>query len=305
MNARLPTAADEGQHTADLDIPHWSESWYFDGVSDDGTLGVYTRIGRVPGSDTCLYTAAVVRPDGPTVLVVDAAAPLPDDAQQSVDTDAFAARQECLEPLERFRVVLDGEGRLHHDHAGPLRAEPGEPIEVSLDLVWQTDATPYRWSLTDRYEVPCRVSGTVRVGEETVELAGPGQRDHSWGPRDWWGHEWMWSAFHLDDGSRIHAVGIAELPGLIIGYVQDAEGLHELSAGSWSVTVGDDGLDRCGEIRLDDVDLVLEVEPTGFGPLRLVADDGRVTHFNRAMATVRTSTGATGTGWIEWNHLQA
>jgi hypothetical protein len=41
--------------------------------------------------------------------------------------------------------------------------------------------------------------------------------------------------------------------------------------------------------------------PRGFGPLRLEAPDGRVTHFQRAMADFRTADGRSGVGWIEWN----
>jgi len=45
----------------------------------------------------------------------------------------------------------------------------------------------------------------------------------------------------------------------------------------------------------------VHVTPRGFGPLRLEAPDGRVTHFQRAMADFRTADGRSGVGWIEWN----
>ena len=66
----------------------------------------------------------------------------------------------------------------------------------------------------------------MRVGDETIELRGVGQRDHSWGARDWWSAEWMWSAGHLDDGTRFHGVEF-RLPGappLSVGYLQPPEG---------------------------------------------------------------------------------
>jgi len=303
VTAQLPEANDEGQHPP-VDQPHWSESWYFDAVSDDGTLGVYTRIGRVPGRGTALYTAAIVHRDGPTILLVDPDAPLPTDDQQSVATAAFTASQECVVPLQTFRVRLAGDGTAYADQDAPLRAEPGTSVEVELDLVFETDGTPYRWSLTDRYEVPCRVTGTVRVGRETVTFAGPGQRDHSWGPRDWWGHEWMWSAFHLDDGTRVHAVAISELPGLMIGYAQRGDDLVELTTGSTAPTSDTEGIVRRDRLELVDADLVLDVRPTGYGHLRLVSDEGRVAWFMRAMAEVRTPDGRRGTGWVEWNRVQ-
>ena len=70
-------------------------------------------------------------------------------------------------------------------------AEPGEPIAIGVDLTWETVGVPYQWRLATRYEIPCRVSGTVRIGNEELELSGPGQSDHSWGARDWWASDWM------------------------------------------------------------------------------------------------------------------
>ena len=299
----VPTATDEGQHSPQ-DVPHWSESWYFDAVSDDRTIGVYTRLGRVPARGTALYSAAIVMPGGSTFMLVDPAADLPDDPGQTVTTDRFHADQLCVEPLQSFRVRLRGTAAAHADHAAPLRAEDGTDVDVELDLVWETDGTPYRWQLTDRYEIPCRVTGTVRIGDTVHEFAGPGQRDHSWGPRDWWGHEWMWSAFHLEDGTRTHAVVIDDLPGLMIGYAQQAGELTELTSGSYAAEPDADGLVRSDELVLADAGLTLSVRPTGFGPLRLVSDEGRVAFFTRAMAEVTTDDGRRGVGWIEWNRVQ-
>ena len=53
------------------------------------------------------------------------------------------------------------------------------------------------------------------MGDEKLELNGTGQRDHSWGTRDWWSMDWVWSAAELDDGTRFHGVElrIPDLPG--------------------------------------------------------------------------------------------
>ena len=70
---------------------------------------------------------------------------------------------------------------------------------------------------------PAPSPGTIRVGEELLELSeAVGQRDHSWGTRDWWSMDWVWSAGHLDDGTHLHAVEL-RLPGapaIGVGYVQ-------------------------------------------------------------------------------------
>ena len=48
-------------------------------------------------------------------------------------------------------------------------------------------------------------------------------------------------------------------------------------------------------------DLTVDVDIRGFAPVKLTAADGRVSHFPRAWAAVRTSDGRTGIGWLEWN----
>jgi hypothetical protein len=300
-----PGAEDEGRHSPGAEAL-WNESWYFDGVSDDGSLGVYLRLGRLPNQDLCLYTACVCGPGRDTVMLVDAAAPLPaqDDDAQRIDTETLRAEQHCEEPLRRFSVKVDGSGAAHADPAAPLRGEAGEPVAVALDLTWETDGVPYQWRQSTRYEIPCRVSGTVRVGDEEMVSAGPGPRSPWGGPRDWWATDWMWSGLHFDDGRRLHAVGIPTMPGYGIGYVQAGGELAEIESVTMSEDIAPDGLVASARIETGPDGPVFDVEPIAYGPLLLEAPDGRVSHFVRAMCRIVDESGATGTGWIEWNRNQ-
>ena len=170
--------------------------------------------------------------------------------------------------------------------------------------MWETDGTPYAYRLTTRYEIPCTVHGTVRIDGEELQLAGPGQRDHSWGTRDWWSMDWMWSAGALDDGTRFHAVAvrIPAAPVLSVGYVQPpAQELIELDAVGATEEVAANGLIERARIAPDRGLPALDVVPLAFGPMRLVASDGRVTHFPRAMCRFRSEDGRAGLGWAEWN----
>jgi hypothetical protein len=300
-----PAPADEGRHAPGAEST-WNESWYFDAVSEAHDLGVYVRIGRVPNRGVALYTAAVCGPDRPAILVLDAAAPLPaaDDDAQAIEVDGLQAEHQCEQPLERFRVTLRGTGEAHEDESAPLRSEAGTPVDVELDLVWETDGIPYAWRQASRYEIPCRVSGVVRIGDEEISMSGPGQRDHSWGARDWWAVDWMWNAFHLDDGTHTHAVGIPQMPGYGVGYIQKGGELLEIESVHATEEVAANGLIASARIASGPDELVTDIEPLAFGALRLEAPDGRVTHFPRAMCRVRTADGRTGAGWIEWNRNQ-
>jgi hypothetical protein len=300
-----PEPEDEGRHEPGPE-PLWNESWYFDLVSDDGQLGVYTRLGRLPNQDACLHTTAICGPRRPAVMLVDAAAPLPaaDDDAQVVDTGDLHAEHHCEEPLQRFRVTIRGTGQAHADESAPLRAESGEPVEVELDLVWETDGVPYAWRQSTRYEIPCRVSGTVRVGDEEIAVSGPGQRDHSWGARDWWAVDWMWSGLHLADGTHTHAVGVPQMPGYGVGYVQREGTMTEITSVTATEKVAANGLITAAQIVSGPEELKLAVEPLAFGALRLDAPDGRVSMFPRAMCRVHSHDGREGTGWVEWNRVQ-
>jgi hypothetical protein len=300
-----PQPSDEGRHPVGVE-PLWNESWYFDAVSDDGQLGVYVRIGRVPNQDACFYAACVCGPDRPSIMIADEHAPLPaeQDDIQAIHTDRLQAEHLCLEPLESFRVVLTGAAQSHEDPSAPLRAEAGQPAEISLDLTWQTDGIPFQWRQTTRYEIPCRVTGTVRVDREEIAFAGPGQRDHSWGARDWWASDWMWSALHLDDGSRTHAVGVPQMPGFGVGYVQRAGVISEITSVNATHDVAENGLVTGARIISGPEELAVDVEPIAYGALRLQAPDGRLSFFPRAMCRVHTDDGRSGVGWVEWNRVQ-
>jgi hypothetical protein len=303
--ALRPEPSDEGLHEPGAEAL-WNESWYFDAVSDGGDLGVYVRIGRLPNQGVCLHTTCICGPGRASIMLVDAGAPLPppEDEAQVVHAGGLHAEHRCEAPLERFRVTVEGTGAAHADDSAPLRGEAGEPVEIALDLTWETDGTPYAWRQSTRYEIPCRVSGTVRVGEETIAFSGPGQRDHSGGARDWWAVDWMWSALHLEDGTHTHAVGVPQMPGYGVGYVQRGEELDEIASVTATEDVAANGLVTAARIESGPDELVAEIEPLAFGALRLEAPDGRVSHFPRAMCRVRTGDGRSGTGWIEWNRVQ-
>lgn len=299
--ALRPPASDEHRHDPGRE-ELWNESWYFDVVSDDRTTGAYLRLGLYPNLGVSWITAMVCGPDRPTVAVIDVAAPLPGTDGLSVTSGERRVELTCLAELERYGVRLSATGAAHDDPAALLRGEDGVPEPVEFDLVWETLGDPYAYRMTTRYEIPCRVTGTIRVGSVELPIAGVGQRDHSWGVRDWWSADWMWSAGHLGDGTRFHAVvfRLPDRPPLGVSYLQPPEGgVSEIDQVSASEDVGPDGLITSARIAIGELDL--QVRPMAFGPLRLESPDGRVSEFPRAMCAVSASDGRDGVAWVEWN----
>ncbi|WP_137144840.1 phosphotransferase [Mycolicibacterium sp. CR10] len=298
-----PGATDEGPHEPGGE-ELWSESWYFDFADDRQGVGGWIRLGLIPNQGTAWINALLCGPDMPTVAIVDLQAELPTDPAE-IHTDTADLTFDATEPLRTYRVTVRGHGQAYDDPSALLRGEPGRPTELTLDLTWTTSGTPYQYRITPRYEIACSVSGSVTADGLDYRIdAVPGQRDHSWGVRDWWGMDWVWHALHLDDGTHLHGVDI-RIPGVPpvgIGYLQPpGAALTELTVVNATAVFADNGLPVTTSLTLQPGDLTVEVDIRGHAPVQLTAADGRVSHFPRAWAAVTTNDGRTGIGWVEWN----
>lgn len=297
-----PSDEDELAHDPTAE-PLWSESWYADFADAAQGLGGWFRLGRVANEQTAWVHVLLCGPDMPTVAV-DAQVPLPPDPW-AVRTDDFQLGHSAEVPLQCYRVDVRARGQAYADPSALLRGEPGTPVEMTMNLVWATDGTPYKYGLTTRYEIPCTVSGDVTIGDTGYRLeCVPGQRDHSWGVRDWWGMDWIWSALHLDDGTHLHGVNIRipGAPAFSIGYEQGADGkVTELQTVDSRESFADNGLPLDAKLRLTPAEITADVNVRGQAPVRLVATDGRVSQFPRVWATISTADGRSGVGWLEWN----
>lgn len=302
LAAHAVDPSDEHRHPPDGEVL-WNESYYLDFVTVDGAVGGYARIGLYPNLGVTWWTAMVVGADRPVVASVAYDLPVAAGAGLEIRSAGYELRGSIDDPLAVMALYSRGPGAVHADPAAVYRGEPGVPTTVELDLVWTTDGTPYHYDLTTRYEVPCLVRGEVTVGGVTMAVDGHGQRDHSWGVRDWWAFGWCWASARLDDGTRVHFADI-RMPGypIAFGYLQPPGG-PVIPVESLGVTevIGREGLPEQATAVIDPGGLELDIEPIAFGPLLLVAPDGRTSRFPRAAARFVARDGRAGTGWIEWN----
>ena len=293
--------ADEQTHPAGPELL-WNESFYFDFTAADGSIGGYVRIGRYPNLGVIWYWACVVGPDRPLVTVIDNAVPFPSRYDSlELRSDGLWADHHAETPLEHFTLGLEAFGVALDDPAETYHGLRGDRTALGFDLEWDTDGTPFRWPVgLDRYEIPCRVHGEILVGNERIEFEGAGQRDHSWGVRDWWTPAWCWTAFRMDDGTRIHAVTTLPSQGFAIGYVQPADGGFELVDRFTSQPdLGPEGVPTSALLAVNGLELT--VEPLAWSPVLLVSPDGAEARFPRAMARFHVADGRSGIGWIEYN----
>ena len=273
---------EEGLHTPG-DEHWWNESWYFD-FAQDG-FGGYVRVGMVPNQDACWYLLHLVTPDS-VVRIDDKTAALP-DATLTVHGIAHTgtggtwriAGEAAAEQLTAEDIVNRVEGK---------------PVDISVDLTWTIDGVPFAYDVTTRYEIPCNVTGSVTVNGITTEVDAVGQRDHSWGVRDWKSSTWCWSAARLADGSRLHVTDVV-FPGFrfTTGYDDDVT-----VTGVERTQVIDD-LPRTARLVVEPTGRTVDVTTLAHGPT-MITDDGKTWPFHRSMARFTTEDGD-GLGWIEWN----
>jgi len=295
-------ASDEGRH-APGDDPLWSESWYFDFTTPDGALGGWVRLGLYPNLGVAWYHAFLVGGRRPTVAVVDHAVPLPPSTLE-IRAPGLWADHVRETALDHWTVANETHAVALDDPADLYGRALGTPTPFAIDLEWETDGEPYPYPGVSRYEIPCVVHGEIFIADETIAFVGHGQRDHSWGVRDWWQFGWCWTSGRLADGTRFHGSDI-RIPNVDLGfgYVQPpGGGVLVATSVDAEEALGDHGFPSSGTIAIGD--LVLDVEPLAFAPVLLTAPDGRVSRFPRALCRFTAGDGRTGHGWTEWNQPQ-
>jgi hypothetical protein len=293
--------ADERAHPRGEDRL-WGESWYFDFASADGETGGYVRLGLYPNLGRAWYWACYVGAGRPLVTVIDHDIALPAAGSLEVRGEGLWADHNVEVPYDHMTLGCEAFAVGLDDPADTYRDLRGDRVPFGLDLEWDTDGPgPYEWPGTTRYEIPCRVHGEVLVGDERIEIEALGQRDHSWGVRDWWRFGWVWTAGALEDGTRFHTtrVRIPGLEGFAPGYVQPpGGGPEQIDRCEASEELDAEGLPVTASVTCGDLELA--IEPVAFSPVLLV-DEGSVSRFPRALCRFTEADGRTGVGWTEWN----
>jgi hypothetical protein len=296
------TEQDEGRHLAGTD-ELWGESWYHDFAAADGSYGGYARLGLYPNLGVVWYWLHLVRRGKPLVLIRDHAAPVPTGDDLDVEGKRFHASWRCTDPLLEWRITTEGTATMLGDPVDAFHGEDGPDIPVRVDLRWRGAASVFPYSQTTRYEQAAWVEGEVVIGDERIEVRCPGERDHSWGVRDWWQFPWVWTSGRLEDGTWFH--GVRSLLGeadafFQTGFVVESNmALRPVNRVTFTPELTDEKLLRHGDLQLDD--LALSVTPELQAPVLLVSPDGRQSRFPRALCRFETGDGRAGRGWTELN----
>ena len=293
---------DEHRHEPPADAL-WNESYYLDVVDADGKVGGYVRLGYYPNEGVVWWTTALVVADELIAISADYGLAVPEAGRLGVSGPGTEVAIEVVEPLRAMRVVATAPAEVFADKL-EVYDGGGRPAELGIDLTWQTDGEAYGYGVHTRYEIPCNVSGTMTLDGVEYAISGPGQRDHSWGVRDWWSFGWCWMASRLEDGTRFHCADI-RVPEMRMAFGYTQAPTVPVSTVDVTEELGPQGYPDRGRALYAPSGLELSIEPLGFGPLLLKGPEGQVSRFPRAMARFTAADGRTGLGWIEWNQPEA
>ena len=228
------------------DDEFWSESHYLDVIGD--TLQAHVRIGFYPNQETANVFGYVLYDDAVYRIRDDEIDP---SHVHGLTIDAPEFRFSMVpETVGRdWRVHLSGEAA-RCETASEVATGAGDPVDLELDLVTSARHDPFLYSDgavwpggedEDRYEVATRVDGEATIGSgadaTTVAFEGPGERDHSWGPRDWTDGEWLWISGAFDDGAAYNHLsawpagyGPSEMdPVITNGFWYDGDTVHAIT----------------------------------------------------------------------------
>ena len=143
-------------------------------VAEDGGLGAYMRIGLLPEPRRRLVHGVRVRAlAGRRWRSWTSRRRCRRGRICAPSTDGARGRARCEAPLERFRCTLEGTGESHDDQSAPLRGERGRAGAGRARPHLGDRRRAVRLPVATRYEIPCLVEGTVRVGDEELALRGP------------------------------------------------------------------------------------------------------------------------------------
>lgn len=206
---RLPE--DDYMHEAES-ASNFNESRYYNFFATDVGAGGWVRMGNRPNEGYAELTVCLYLPDGRIAFTYKRPEITGHEAH-----DAGGLRFEVVTPFEEHRVTYEGKVLVLADPmemSDPKAAFTSNPREAcTLDLThravgrmwggepeWDDDEErpeidPEKSFAKGHTEQHMAITGTMKVGEETFDLAGGlGLRDHSWGPRYWqavWWYRWL------------------------------------------------------------------------------------------------------------------
>ncbi|MDD1776045.1 MAG: hypothetical protein LUP94_01665 [Candidatus Methanomethylicus sp.] len=175
-------------------LEEWSESFYFSFYDHPSGIFAFLRVGLKPNKGEKEMFCFLLMPDGTFIGTKDQA---PFD---NTDLAAKGLKFSLLEPEKKWNLSFSG--RLPRYGAGVPKLED---VAFSVDYQALNPMFNYRECVSGEKEMISssiasehleqygRLKGQLKIGKTPYAIDGMGERDHSWGVRDWNAAKmWMW-----------------------------------------------------------------------------------------------------------------
>ena len=195
----------------DTDIVHpkgghteWNESFYFSFYDKKNDICAFMRIGLKPNKPLKNMFCFFMLPDGSYIGLKD---------DEKYENDSLVAKNlsfHKIQPEKKWNLTFDGK---------LLNFANGKPVEVSFDFDFESlnSIFDYRDCVSgikekisqsvasEHLEQFGKANGNLKVGNNQYSIDGLGERDHSWGVRDWNAPKmWIWLTCQFSEESALN-----------------------------------------------------------------------------------------------------
>jgi hypothetical protein len=227
------SGGDERIHNVEDPSEHWSDSLYFNLWDPASDVFLLTRIAVLPNKPGATAGVLVWRGEHPVYGYGRNLEEVP--LADWDDMQVVGLRYRMERALQRWDLELEDGGN-------------------GFDLTWdgftgvvdyadnsQPLPKPVAWG---HYEQTCRVTGRLVLNDETIRIDGVGQRDHSWGFRDWGGvRRWHWVTGFFDTHRSFNLFHVEQSDGTVTanGFVHEGGADHLITGVERSTQEADGG----------------------------------------------------------------
>ena len=267
------------------------------------------RLGLYPSLGVAWYWGYLVREGR---AAAGGAAPLEPKVPQGRRARGAGGRAVVAAPL-RDAATTTGRSGSRRSPSGsttrarrtPRRTSGGTRSPLGIDLEWEAKGPVFDYPMVTRYEQSCLVTGEILIGNEAISFDGWGQRDHSWGVRDWWGDRLGVDGRPVGRRDRLprrqgaRPTGSTSSPATSCGPMRSRSRWRRSSSRRTgqegrAPLPGGDG-DAAARPRPHDARRCCSHRSVSDAP------DGRMGRFPRGLCRFDAADGRSGYGWTEWN----
>jgi len=187
--------------------PDWNESFYFNFYDRKADIFAFMRMGLKPNRNEKASFCFFIMPDGSLIGTT---------GHEPVSTTELKVRDlrfERITPEKKWHLTFSG---TMDKHTGKTNVQE----QVSFELDWESlnQVFDYRECVTgmkekiseeiatQHFEQFGKATGRLAIGGKDHAIIGLGERDHSWGVRDWNAPKmWIWLTCQFSEKSALNA----------------------------------------------------------------------------------------------------